>query len=263
MFVGEYKLYNGEVILKFYGFPKHLYTVNEKPVDGVTNVTNIVDKSRPLMNWAVKKSLKYIEGSLCPGKALDEVEISTLLGEAERQPYTSKSNAANLGTMIHNWIEKYIKGQKPDKPINASMLNAINAFLHWQKENKIKFIDSEKKIYSRKYNYAGTLDAEADINGKKSVIDFKTSKGIYSEMRYQVAAYQAAREEETGEKYGERYIVRFGKTLNSKGEVDLEVAKLDEYERDLDGFLGALKLYRREKELKYRKVGQKQMVLTT
>jgi hypothetical protein len=32
---------------------KHRFTVNEKPVMGVTTITGIIDKSQPLIIWAV------------------------------------------------------------------------------------------------------------------------------------------------------------------------------------------------------------------
>ena len=90
------------------------------------------------------------------------------------------------------------------------------------------------------------MDAEAIIDGKKCVIDFKTSKGVYNEMVYQVSAYQSAVEEETGEKYtGNKWIVQFNK---ENGEFHAYSYK--EQEKDFKAFLACMELVNRDKELK-------------
>ena len=89
------------------------------------------------------------------------------------------------------------------------------------------------------------MDAEAIIKKKLCVIDFKTSSGIYPEMRFQVAAYQAAAEEESGKEYlGNKYLVRFDKKTG-----DFDPHEFAEQDRDFKAFLNCLDLRRRLKEL--------------
>ena len=82
-------------------------------------------------------------------------------------------------------------------------------------------------------------------DGKLSIIDFKTSSGIWPEMRFQVAAYQQARMEETKNKKYERWIVRFGKDT-----AEFEAKQLNNFKKDITAFLGAFEAHRRLKELK-------------
>jgi len=100
-------------------------------------------------------------------------------------------------------------------------------------------------MYSKKYKYAGIMDAEAIIKKKLCVIDFKTSKAIYPEMRFQVSAYQAAVEEESGKEYqGNKWLARFDKETG-----EFEVHEFAEQDKDFKAFLATLDLRRRLKEL--------------
>ena len=242
--IEKYKLYGGKIELLF-NPEKHIYTVGDKIVDGVTSVIQIVDKSGPLMWWAVNQAIEYLKNNLKPGKELDEIEIGQLLEEAARQHRTSKNRAASIGDLTHSYIEKALKGQKPKLPINQKVRNGIKAFAKWAKQNKLKPKISERKVYSKKYGYAGTLDLAGTVNGKTAIVDIKTSSGIYDEMRYQVAAYKYALEEESGQKYEERWIIRLGKE-----DGEFEAVKLEDYDKDFKGFLAALILHRRRKELR-------------
>ena len=127
------------------------------------------------------------------------------------------------------------------------MQNGVNAFLDFVNTHQVKFFESEKKVYSRKHGYTGTLDAEGIIDNQLCIIDFKTSNGIYDEYRFQVAAYLEARKEETGNKYGAYWIARFGKETP-----DFETVRvpIKEHKDDLKAFLGALAIRRRLKALK-------------
>ena len=242
--VEKYLLYDGKVELSF-DPDKHIYQVNGKIVDGVTSIIQIVDKSGPLMYWAVGQAMDYLRNNLKPGKALDEIEIREILEEASKQHRLSKTRAGNVGDLTHEYIEKAMKGEKPKMPVNKQIRNGIKAFVKWAKENNFKPKLVEKKVYSKRFRYAGTMDIEGLVNGKLAIIDIKTSNRIYDEMRYQVVAYQNAREEETGKKYEERWIIRLGKE-----DGEFEAVRLDDYEKDFKAFLAALILYRRKKALK-------------
>jgi len=242
--VEKYLLYDGKVELSF-DSDKHIYQVNGKIVDGVTSIIQIVDKSGPLMYWAVGQAMDYLRNNLKPGKALDEIEIREILEEASKQHRLSKTRAGNVGDLTHEYIEKAMKGEKPKMPVNKQIRNGIKAFVKWAKENNFKPKLVEKKVYSKRFRYAGTMDIEGLVNGKLAIIDIKTSNRIYDEMRYQVVAYQNAREEETGKKYEERWIIRLGKE-----DGEFEAVRLDDYEKDFKAFLAALILYRRKKALK-------------
>jgi hypothetical protein len=195
------KLYKGTVELKF-DENKHYFSVNGESVISVTNCTSIIDKSRPLIYWAVGLSKDYLLANI---KELIKDDkggtILRLIEESAKQHQIKKEEAATAGTEAHKWCELFIKAKTdkdiPKLPEDPKVYNAVTAFLKWVDEHEVKFLSSERHIYSKKYKYAGIMDAEAVIGKKKCVVDFKTSKGFYNEFRFQVAAYQAAAEEES------------------------------------------------------------------
>ena len=196
------KLYNDKVEIKF--FPKsHQYWVNGKRKTGVTTLIGIVDKSRPLVIWATELMRDF----LLAKKDITEADIykaSTIHEE-------KKKEAADIGTEIHDWIEKYVKGEKPDMPESKEAQIGVTAFLQWTDENKVKFLSSERVVYSKKHDYIGKMDIEAKVNGKLCLIDIKSSNGLYNTYNLQTAAYVMADEEESDRKYQGRWLIRVAK----------------------------------------------------
>lgn len=236
------KLYAGKIELVFDPV-KHTYKVRDVIIPSVTQVVGVINKPA-LMYWAVNQAIGYLQGVWVAGKSYDEVEILNHLEEAKKTNRKTTTDAAIVGTMVHDWISKYIKGHNPLEPVNPAIKAATSAFLQWVSEHKVKFLESEIKIYSKKYAYAGTMDFEAEIDGKLVVGDIKTSSGIYPEARLQVAAYQQARQEETGKTYDHRVIIRVGKVL-IEDKPDFEIAEFNDFKLDIKAFLGALLLTNR------------------
>jgi ATP-dependent exoDNAse (exonuclease V) beta subunit len=64
----------------------------------------------------------------------------------------------------------------------------VLAFLKWKTDNDVEFLEVERLVYSKQYEYVGRFDLIAKVNGKKMLIDYKTSKGFYPmEMGMQTA----------------------------------------------------------------------------
>ncbi len=248
-----YKLYDGKVLLEYYP-DTHTYKVNDKIIYGVSSIVGIINKPA-LMYWAVNQCIDNLKAIWEAGKSYDEIEINNIL-ETSKKIHTEKKNVSlTIGTFVHQWIEKYInyklgKNKSPKIPVNKEIVNSIKAFLKWEKENKIKWLESERKLYSVKYEYAGTLDAEAIVNNKLSIIDFKTSNEIYDENLLQVSAYLYAREEETKQDYKNIYIVRIGKN----GELETRKIKDKELKDCFKAFLGCLEVYKWQMKIKDEKI---------
>lgn len=250
-----YKLYNGKVLLEYYSDKKkHIYKVDGKIVYGVSSIVGIIDKPK-LIFWAVNQCIDNLKAMWEAGKSYDEIEINNIL-ETSKNIHTEKKNVSlTIGTFVHQWIEKYInyklgKNKAPKVPINKEIVNSIKAFLKWEKENKVKWLESERKLYSVEYEYAGTLDAEAMVNDELSIIDFKTSNEIYDENLLQVSAYLHAREEETKQDYKNIYIVRIGKN----GELETKKIKDKELKDCFKAFLGCLEVYKWQMKIKDEKI---------
>ena len=74
----------------------------------------------------------------------------------------------------------------------------MNGFIDWTSQHDIEWIASERFVYSNKYNYVGICDAIAVIDGKRYLVDFKTSNRIRKlEYGMQTSAYVNAYVEET------------------------------------------------------------------
>ena len=234
------KLYNGEVELEFIP-EKHVYTYNGKKVDGTTGILGVINKPA-LMYWAVNQAVAFFINAIKPGISYDEIQLKAMAEGMKASPRKKSGDAADIGKLVHEWIESYIKGEKPTTPINEQMKNAIDSFLKWEKESGVKFVHSEKVVFSRKYNYAGTLDFIGEIDGKLLLGDFKTSKGIWDEYWLQTSAYQQAYLEEFPEsEILGQVIVRIGKD----GVLEVRNSEVEDYEPNRDAFNAALTLSRR------------------
>lgn len=276
----ETALYKGKVVVKFHPGP-HRYYVNGKSVSGVTTINGIIDKSTALMSWKGQRTVDFLLKALKKGKITEE-----LICAASQIDQIEKEEAARVGTAIHAWCEQYIKAKLkikgfsiPEMAEEKAIQVAVNAFLDWEKEHKVKFVSSERMVYSKKYDYIGTMDIEAYVDGKLCLCDLKSSNGLYNSVRLQTVAYARADEEERGKKiYAGRWAIRLAKfdeveyfeREEKKKEIKRMVAKYTgkEYKdfpiapyqafeaKDLDeekgmmefdfedGFLSALKLFR-------------------
>ena len=243
--ITEYKLYNGEVTIGFDKARHRFYGEDGKPMLSVTGATGVVDKSAPLMGWVAKSMALYLLAERDKG---NRIITEALVGRAKREYRQISKEAANLGTEIHEWVSDWILKKNPEMPMNEKVVNGITAFLKFQKENKFKWIDSERLVYSRKYKYAGWLDATATEEDSFVLVDFKSGNGLYDDMRFQVAGYRLAYEEETGKKFDKNLLIRFGKET---GEFYPHI--LDDYAKDKKAFLNCLALKNRLKELDKKK----------
>jgi hypothetical protein len=204
------------------------YDEKNEPIISVTDITGVMDKPA-LAPWAANCACDYIL------QHREDDDLESLVSKARKEWRNVKDKAADIGSEIHSWVSSWIKGDKLDVPNDEMIANGITAFLKWQKEHKAKWLESEAMVYSKKYHYAGILDAVAVIDGKTYLVDFKSSKGIYPEMLLQVSGYEIAYNEMKGRRVIDgRIIIKLGK-LDGSFEVR-------ECEEAWDAFLSALTL---------------------
>lgn len=189
------KLYNGKVELE-YEEGRHRYRVKGETVPSVSRISGILEKPA-LVYWAANMAADYIGDTLKPGMELDEVNIKMLV-EGARTAHRAKNKlAVDIGHLIHDWVEKFIKGEDPPMPQNKEVLKGVSAFLSWAEKENVKFVLSEQPVYSRKHHYAGRLDFTCKLGRKLYLGDLKTGKSAgYAEQWLQLAGYWEARTEE-------------------------------------------------------------------
>lgn len=257
----QHLLYNGDVKITFTE-SNHSYWLEDengkkKRLCGVTTMLSVLDKPA-LIPWAVGVTVDYIRKNL---DRLSE-EPSVLLREAKDESNKVRDLSAEIGSAIHNWIEQHIKGEQPEMPTDDRVLIGVNSFLEWVDEFKVEFKHSELLVYSKKYNYVGTLDIIATINGEDYLLDIKTGNALYAEVKLQTSAYKRAYEEESGNKLKGRWALRISKETEDEYKIKMEKkgrdasgykvfeAKYlgDDDDADFECFLSCLNIYRWKSE---------------
>ena len=144
-------------------------TADNTIVPGVTTALNVLAKPA-LVPWANKLGLQGIDSS----KYVDAL--------------------AQIGTLAHHMIECYLSGVTPDlsdyttEQIDKAE-NSVLSYHEWAKGHAVEPILTEAALVSEELRYGGTIDCYAGLDGVPTLIDFKTSRAIWPEHLYQVAAY--------------------------------------------------------------------------
>jgi hypothetical protein len=265
-------LYKGQVQIEFKEASHSYWLLGEKK-KRLTGVTTIIgkayDKSTYLIPWAINETIaSLLENRSRLIEATTETEIKELLAEAKKASSEKRDLAAEIGSAIHGWVESFIKGEAPEMPEDNRVAEGVNNFIKWLDGSGFKLIDTEKIVYSKKHGFVGTLDITGERDGKRYLIDIKTGNAIYPEYRIQTAAYLKADQEESGQEYAGRVILRISKeteeeyytrmkkktaddskippfVLFEACEVDAEVNTIEE---DYQAFICCLGVYQWRKE---------------
>lgn len=235
-----------------------------------TRITGKLDKSRPLLIWSgrlIGGHLRaYLESSKSGEFTRDELLIQ--VDAALKAPDTAKEDAGDVGRLIHQYAHDFAKfklgkGEEPDlekfdedNEVHAKALNGISAFLDWYNKNEVEFLEMEVPYFydsvlngvpGTHLEYIGVIDLIAKVNGQLEVIDYKSSKGIYSEQQYQLSSYFMAYNAQHKTRPAKRVrILNFNKET---GELLEKAIEKDEVAKDFDAFFGLYLVAQREKEL--------------
>lgn len=232
---------------------------------GVTTILRIIDKSEFLVPWSAKKvseKLKVIfpleeDGLDVFTQRLPLEEFHALCDSAKKAPREILEDAGDVGTEAHDALEQAIKfaiatnGGVVEKLVTAvkdeRAQKCCSAALDWMAAHKVRWIATEQKIYSREHEFAGTMDGKAFVTScdnpvccpvrfadARSIIDWKSSNQLSVSYLPQVAAYRAAKLEETGEELTDGFILRLGK---EKGEFEPWHMTAAEMDKDFEIFL--------------------------
>lgn len=123
-----------------------------------------------------------------------------------REPDADKimKRASERGTLIHDLMEKYVRGDDIDlsglMPIHKLSFGKLKGILD---ERLTEYYCQETRMYSHHLGVAGTMDLAGRFDGVRSVIDFKTSlkpkkKEWIDNYFQQGAGYAVMFEERTG-----------------------------------------------------------------
>ena len=147
-------------------------------VPGTTTICGRFKDSGALLHWAFKQG---------------QSGAKTL--------YEQRDQAGEAGTLAHDMVFQKLHGKPVTIPENIDIAlagqaeNAFNAYLSWESMTKLEIVEQEFPLVSEKYQFGGTPDAIGLVNGKLSLVDWKTSNGVYADYLLQLAAYQILIEE--------------------------------------------------------------------
>lgn len=217
---------------------KHIHTLGDKALTGVTTVLGIVSKGDGLIQWSANEAVKWLQEH--PN---DWENAKKAWTKARNKAGDSgKDTHAIIESLIKHGIESndgYISGNFYSDTVDLENKQVFN-FVQWATTNKVKFLESEKNIWSETLWIGGIVDFVCEINGEIFVGDIKTSKEIYPTMYWQTSAYQLCLQElGLYDNIKGFKIVRLGK------DGSFEVGTNYAYEDNIDGFKSALNVYRK------------------
>jgi len=182
---------------------KHEYLLDGQRMTGCTTILGVLAKPA-LIPWAARMATDYIRNnapkeslSMPDGEKLEEynyIVSEELLEEACKAHTKRKEKAGDYGTKTHEIIAEIIADviENSEGFIRSGRNSnkSVDNFIQWAINNKVKFLETEKIIYSEELFIAGTVDFVCEIDGQIWVGDIKTSgSGIYSEHFFQCAGY--------------------------------------------------------------------------
>jgi hypothetical protein len=273
----EFSFYNGEITLRFDKESWTYFLVDPVlgkliPQNGITSIVKIIDRSTMLVPWSAKmvveKLLRLIptetdaQGSIVL-KPLSLADFTTIALQAKGAHRDKLEDASNVGKMAHTWLEFYIKAVLANNAEEQQRMlakkckderatNCVDAALGWIAAHNVRYKETERRVYSREYCYAGTLDGlalvdscgdpaccEQPFKDRLTLIDYKTSNYLHLDYLFQTAAYCKAYMEEHGVVIEDRWVLRLGKEL---GDFEVWHMTAESYEEDFKGFAACLAL---------------------
>jgi len=134
---------------------------------------------------------------------------------AGEDPQSIAQEAAKAGTLAHTLMEEHFTGGEVDLSFFsedqvAKAQRAYRAFQDWLSGVHVIPIMAEEHLTHKRLRYGGTADFVCSLNGVFTLVDYKTSRAVYSDHRIQLAAYR----ELIKHRYGEQpdtWILRTGR----------------------------------------------------
>ena len=154
---------------------KNNYYIDGVKIPGVTTVLDLMDKPY-LIHWAVK------------------------LAKQNTMWYEVRDRRKRIGLMAHDLIDCQLSNRPctlegSDEEIKIAMLCKENFDKWYESQDNINILATETCLVSKEHRFGGTCDLYYEQNGKRILMDFKTSKNVYENHKIQQCAYKLLLEE--------------------------------------------------------------------
>lgn len=174
--------------------PKEGYRLKDgTKVPGTTTIISRFKESGGLIHWAWSLGME--------GKDYRKV----------------RDDAANIGTLVHDRVEAFVKNIEWTPPENVSeddlkkIESGFNAYKSWQEQSKIEVIETEMQLVSEEFRFGGTPDAIGRFGDSFVLLDWKASNAVYGDYLIQLAAYGHLLREVQNMELGGFHLCRFSK----------------------------------------------------
>lgn len=161
----------------------HTYTMGGQPIPGVTSILKRLSRA----------AYRHVDAAVM-------------------------GRAAALGTAVHKLIELEIAGTLDEDTLHPTLAPYLTSWRRFRATSGFKPLYSERKVASRRYGYAGTLDMLGELNGQLALIDAKRCAAVPPTAGPQTAAYEIAAREELPELFKPGTpLRRYALQLNTDG----------------------------------------------
>lgn len=236
----------------------HAYYLDGVRLTGVTTILGIIAKP-VLIGWAAGEVTKYIQEHAPQDNDGVYLVDDNCLQEAKVAHRKKKEDAGDKGKEVHATIESIIKDALqnskgvivPENISDAVKVNdQVRHFISWSIENRVTFLASEERIFSRELWMGGTIDFICEIDGEPWIGDIKTSSAVYPEHFFQTAGYQKLMEDMALTDGGMQLNIKGHVILNCRKDGSFEEKRSISNEDNRKAFLSAYELYRISEKLK-------------
>ncbi len=161
------------------------------------------------------------------------------VGEEEAQRIGD--DARRLGSAVHKVCEEYVRTRRAPDGLSPELLPFISAYRQWFDRHVDEVLAIEQFVWHKTDRYGGTTDLIARLrDGRRALIDIKTSNSAAAEYRLQLTAYDEAEQSHGQPPADVRMIVR----LPSRQPGICLPLEYDDPDGDRTAWAGALALYR-------------------
>lgn len=115
--------------------------------------------------------------------------------------------AAERGRQVHEAIHLYNVDDLAWDSLDLEIAGYLTGYVAFLKESRMQVFLSERQVASPKYGYAGTLDLFGELNGRRALIDAKSTAVFPRSVGPQLQGYEQALKETTGDTVQRRYCL--------------------------------------------------------
>jgi len=156
----------------------------------------------------------------------------------------------SIGSLAHDYVQAKFAGKELDEseytPKQRECASVcIGKFKELVKQRNFKTVLVETPLVSEVHKYGGTLDWYGIMDGKKTLLDWKTGSGFYEEHKMQLSANKTLLEEH-GHVVEKCLLIGIGRNSWESTHIEDVGAMDDRFKK----FLNLLEIYNINKKLK-------------